>query len=84
MAKKKKAKKDKKKAASTPAPSSYDPRNMVQVICGNCKRSTIVNPSIPGLKSCYYCGSALRLPKPKVEGEGSDGSEAGSEEDLDF
>ena len=77
-----KKKKKKKRSKKIPA-ITYDYNNIVQVICGNCGHATMVNPNITGLKSCYFCNSAIHVPKlPKnseENDENGENSEAGDE-----
>ena len=80
MADKKKKKKKKRKQHSSSITYDYD--NIVQVICGNCGHATMVNPNIIGLKSCYFCNSAIHVPKPPSENEENDQESSGAGDEF--
>ncbi len=46
----------------------YNPQDMVQIICPECRASNIVNLKKTKKAHCFACGRALNLPKaPKSE-----------------
>lgn len=51
----------KKDVEETVAP--YNPQDMVQVICPECRASNIINLKRTKKAHCFACGRALNLPK---------------------